>query len=272
MVNEVEKGSLTIMMGGFPDGDLQVEDNDLIFKTKQVRDIIAIGQRLRNENQLKIKQPLKTMYLNVDERTQKAVYDYENVIKDELNIKNIVFEQDNTKFNDAYLQVNFKQAGSVLKGDVQKVRNTLLELSQDDMNKLVEMYNNGSVSICGYENLSSELFVLCYKAKPDYVMATENNLTVVLDTTLDENLMLEGLSRELIRTIQVLRKESGFNIEQRIMLNIQSQDETINKVIETYKDKIISEVLVNTFGEIENPTTVNTVEIGGEQVTISLKA
>ena len=272
MVNEIEKGSLTIMMGGFPDGELQVEDNDLIFKTKQVREIIAIGQRLRNENQLKIKQPLKTMYLNVDERTQKAVYDYENVIKDELNIKNIVFEQDNTKFNDAYLQVNFKQAGSVLKGDVQKVRNTLLELSQDDMNKLVEMYNNGNVSICGYDNLSSDLFVLCYKAKQDYVISTENNLTVVLDVTLDENLMLEGLSRELIRTIQVLRKESGFNIEQRIMLNIESQDETVNKVIETYKEKIISEVLVNTFGEIKDATTVNTVEIGGEQVTISLKA
>lgn len=272
MVCEVEKDAqISVMMGGFPDGDIQVEDNDLIYKTEKVREIIAIGQRLRNENQLKIKQPLKTMYLNVDERTQKAVYDYENVIKDELNIKNIVFEHDNNKFNDSYLQVNFKQAGAVLKGDVQKVRNTLLQLDSIQMNELVKQYTNGSVSICGYTNLSSDLFVLCYKAKKDYVIATENNITVVLDITLDENLMLEGLSRELIRTIQVLRKESGFNIEQRIALNIETNDQTLNKVIEVYKDKIISEALVASYGKMENPTKVTETEIGGEKVTIYLK-
>ena len=54
MVCEIEKAPLTIMMGGFPQGDLKVEDDDLLFKTAQVRNIINIGQRLRNENQLKI--------------------------------------------------------------------------------------------------------------------------------------------------------------------------------------------------------------------------
>ena len=101
---------------------------------------------------------------------------------------------------------------------------------------------------------------------------TENNLTVVLDITIDENLMLEGLSRELIRTIQVLRKESGFSIEQRISLYISSEDETVNKVVEKYKDKICSEALVNNYGKIENPTKQEEVEVGGEKVTISLKA
>ena len=127
------------------------------------------------------------------------------------------------------------------------------------------------VSIFLYSNLDSDLFILFYKAKQDFVVATENNITVVLDVTLDEKLMLEGLSRELIRTIQVLRKECDFNIEQRIYLNITSQDETINKVIETYKDKIISEALVLEFGAIQNPSYVKEVEIGGEKATIELK-
>ena len=271
MVRSLEEDvPVTVIMGGFPNGDLKVEDNDLIYKTEQVRNIIAIGQRLRNENQLKIKQPLKTIYLNVDERTKNAVIDYENVIKDELNIKNIVFEHDNNKFNDSYLQVNFKLAGAVLKGDVQKVRNTLLEMSQEQMNELVSQFNSGKVNICGYE-LDSNLFILNYKAKKDFVIATENNITVVLDITLDENLMIEGLCRELIRAIQVLRKQSNFNIEQRIKLNLTTKDETLNKVIETYKQKIISEALVSHFGEIENPVTNEDVEIGGEIVNIQLK-
>lgn len=271
MVRSLEEDApVTVIMGGFPNGDLKVEDNDLIYKTKQVRNIIAIGQRLRNENQLKIKQPLKTIYLNVDERTQKAVLDYENVIKDELNIKNIVFEHDNNKFNDSYLQVNFKLAGAVLKGDVQKVRNTLIEMSQEQMNELVNQFNNGKVNICDYE-LDSNLFILNYKARRDFVIATENNITVVLDITLDENLMIEGLCRELIRAIQVLRKQSNFNIEQRIKLNLITKDDTLNKVIETYKQKIITEALVSHFGEIENPVTNEDVEIGGEIVNIQLK-
>ena len=212
------------------------------------------------------------MYLIVDERTKQAVLDYESVIKDELNIKEIVFEHDKSRFNDAYLQVNFKEAGKVLKGDVQKVRNTLLELSEDEMKKLVDMYNQGAVSICGYDNLSKDLFLLCYKAKKDYVISTENNITVVLDITLDENLMLEGLSRELIRAIQVLRKQSGYLIEQRICLEIDSKDETINKVLNKYKDKIVSEALVKEFGKVENPDFTNEITIGGETVTVKVKA
>ncbi len=274
MVREIEPNAeLTVMMGGFPDGTAYtVEDNDLIFKTNVAREIIAVGQKLRNENQLKIKQPLKTMYLIVDDRTKQAVLDYESVIKDELNIKEIVFEHDKSRFNDVYLQVNFKEAGKVLKGDVQKVRNTLLELSEDEMKKVVDMYNQGSVSICGYNNLSKDLFVLCYKAKKDYVISTENNITVVLDITLDENLMLEGLSRELIRAIQVIRKQSGYLIEQRICLEIDSNDETINKVLDKYKDKIVSEALVKDFGKVENPDFTNEITIGGETVTIKVKA
>ena len=170
------------------------------------------------------------------------------------------------------MQVNFKEAGKVLKGDVQKVRNTLLEISESEMNSLVEMFKAGKVNICGYENLPSDLFVLCYKAKKDYVISTENNITVVLDITVDENLMLEGLSRELIRAVQVIRKESGYKIEQRICLEIDSQDETICKVLEKYKDKITSEALVKQFGKIENPDFVNEITIGGETVVIKVKA
>ena len=84
--------------------------------------------------------------------------------------------------------------------------------------------------------------------------------------------MLEGLSRELIRAVQVIRKQSGYLIEQRICLEIDSNDETINKVLNKYKDKIVSEALVKEFGKVENPDFTNEITVGGETVTVKVKA
>ena len=271
LVKSVEKDAkLSIFMDGFADVSFDIRDEDILSQTIVARNVINLAQRLRNENQLKIKQPLKAMYITCDKSAKSAILAYENIIKDELNIKNIIFEKDATNFNDEYLQVNFKKAGAVLKGDVQKAKTELLNATIEQMQELVKEFKNGSVNLLG-QSLASDLFILCLKPKKDYVIASENNVTVVLDITLDENLMLEGLLRELIRAIQVLRKEGGLKIEQRIGLEIQSNDETINKVVTKYLDKIKSEALVTKYGDINDATISQTVNIGGEDVTIKIK-
>ena len=272
MVREVEKDEAEfVLAGGFPTYKAEFNFGDVLDRANVARDIITVAQRLRNENQIKVKQPLKTMYLMLGENEKLAVKDFENIIKDELNIKEVVFEKDSSKFNDAFLGVNFKTAGAVLKGDVQRLKTTLAGLSAEEMAKAVEEYKTGSVNLNGFDSLPSDIFTLNNKPKADFVIANIENVSIVLDITIDENLMKEGLSRELIRTIQVLRKEANFNIEQRICLNIETEDETLKSVVETYKDKIVSEALVSAYGPIEKPTLTKQVEIGGEAVTISLK-
>ncbi len=272
MVREVEKDEAEfVLAGGFPTYKAEFNFGDVLDRANVARDIITVAQRLRNENQIKVKQPLKTMYLMLGESEKLAVKDFESIIKDELNIKEVVFEKDSSKFNDAFLGVNFKTAGAVLKGDVQRLKTTLAGMSAEEMAKAVEEYKTGSVNLNGFDSLSSDIFTLNNKPKADFVIANIENVSIVLDITIDENLMKEGLSRELIRTIQVLRKEANFNIEQRICLNIETEDETLKSVVETYKEKIVSEALVSTYGPIEKPTLTKQVEIGGEAVTISLK-
>jgi isoleucyl-tRNA synthetase len=144
-------------------------------------------------------------------------------------------------------------------------------MSPESMAKAVEEYKQGSVNVEGLGALNSDIFTLNNKPKADFVIANSNGVSIVLDITIDENLMKEGLSRELIRTIQVLRKEANFNIEQRISMFIETEDETLKSVVETYKDKIISEALVKSYEDMPNPTVNKVVEIGGEQVTIKLK-
>lgn len=272
MVREIEQESAeSLFLAGYP-SIVKSSFDSLENKTKDVRDIITIAQRLRNENQIKIKQPLKTMYLNVSPETEKAVKDFESIIKDELNIKEIVFEKDNDKFNDAFLTVNFKTAGQVLKGEVQKVKNILAELDFEEMKKIVNQFKNGKVSMSGFNDLSADLFILNYKAKSEYVIATENDKTVVLDITIDNNLLLEGLSRELIRQIQILRKEANFRVEERISVSLKTESQTLKAVIEKYTDRIKTEVLAKELSDkICQPTLTKEVEVGEENILISLK-
>ena len=111
------------------------------------------------------------------------------------------------------------------------------------------------------------------KPKNNIVLINENIYTIALDTTLDEDLIVEGLERELTRSIQVLRKEAGFRIEQRIELCIETTGRLMNKVIGKYINEISEETLAKTFSSVKEKDydISKDIEFGDEKVTISLK-
>ena len=228
---------------------------------------------MRRKKSLKIKQPLKTLYIVAGEEIKKAVKDFESIVKEELNIKNIQFENNTEKFNTSFLSVNFKTAGAVLKKDVQVLKDYMNSLSLSQMNDMVMQYKEGKVKTERFGELDSSIFILNYKAKDEFVISTENNITTVLDTTLDDDLMLEGAYRELVRTAQVLRKEADFDIDERIALDIISTSEFVKKLIDTYSEKIQQEVLVKEFNKsIVSPDIEREVEVGDEKVILKLKS
>jgi len=261
----------SVAMHGFQLDEYMVTDNDLTKKTNIVRDIFTMASKLRNENQIKVKQPLKTMFINGNDDVASAVELYRDIIESELNIKNIIIEHDNSKFNIEFLNLDFRKAGAVLKGDVQKVKNYLTNATDEEMQAMVDGFKVGSVNVGEFTNLASDLFVLSTKAKGDFVIANENDITVVLDVTIDRELMLEGLSRELIRSIQVMRKSANFNVEDRIILELNTNSEELNEIIAKYSDKIKSELLALDITKIDNPDYIETTEISEDAITIKLK-
>ena len=100
---------------------------------------------------------------------------------------------------------------------------------------------------------------------------TENNKTVVLDINLTEELILEGMFRELTREIQVLRKEANYNVEDRVVLDIQTKGENLTKVIRIYGEKIKKEALVTEIKYLEDYDLNKEVEVNGESANISIK-
>ena len=134
------------------------------------------------------------------------------------------------------------------------------------------MFKQGKVNVGPFKDLDADLFMLSFKAKDEFVIATENDKTVVLDITIDKELMKEGLAREIIRTIQVLRKEAGFKVEERISIAFKNVSDTIKDIVNKFKTRIKTEVLAKDKEEdIVNPTIEKEVEIGDEKFVIELK-
>ncbi len=271
LVRELDKNAEeSVMLTTFGANLVEIEDKDLINQTDLMRDVIALTGRLRNEKQIKVKQPLKTLYICGDSSLQYAVDLYETILKDELNIKNIVIEQNQTKFNDEYLMIDLRKAGAVLKGDVQKVKNELSNCDDPTMQSYVAGFHAGKVNICGYE-LDSDLFIPQTKAKQEYVIANVDGITVVLDITIDKALMLEGLSRELIRTCQVMRKNANFDVADRIVVDFATTSEDLQEVLANYSDKIKAELLATDITTLTNFDTEENTQVGDDDITIRMK-
>lgn len=271
-VRELDKNAAeSVALNGWIENEFKLKDENYTRLTNIVRDIFTMASKLRNENQIKVKQPLKTMFVNGDKTVAEAVKIYKDIIESELNIKQVVMEHDNSKFNLEFLGLDFRKAGAVLKGDVQKVKQLLTDANANVMADMVAGFKAGSVNVGEFKNLPSELFTLSTKAKQEFVIANENNLTVVLDITLDRNLMLEGLARELIRSAQVMRKEAGFNVEDRIYVNFKTESADLKEIISKFAEKIKSELLALDICEIQNSEHTETIEIGEEEITVSLK-
>ena len=273
LVREIEKDEkLCIMLSGYPEKIYDKKFDDVILQVSIAREIISQAQRLRNENQIKVKQPLRKLFVGGDENIDKVIVNLGDIIQEELNIKTIEKIESESKFNDYFLTVNFKKAGAYLKQNVQKLKSLLTECDDETMKQLVEMFNNGNINIGEFNDLSSELFNLEKKAKKEYIISHENNITVAIDITIDEELEREGYYREFVRGLQVLRKTADFQIDERICASFKTEDKNLQEMIDLFKNKIQSEVLINNIlSEIENPSIESEIEVGEGKIKVAFK-
>lgn len=272
LVREVEPNEAeNIMLSGYPTAIYDKDFGDILENAAVARDVMSTAQRLRNENQIKVKQPLKKMYVAGGANTVKVLEDFDSIIKSELNVKELECVKDDSLFNDEYLSVNFKKAGAVLKGNVQALKNELASVS--DWSKIMSDYKTGKVSVGHFENLDSELFNLEKKPRQDFVIAHENGNTVVLDINLDPELYMEGLYREFVRGLQVMRKEADFAIDERIKASFETSDEQLKAMLEKFGDKIMQEALIcQMCPSLSTAKIKKSVEVGDGEIIVSLES
>ena len=268
--------AISVHLSGWPKEMEGFEDDGIIEQTALARDVIAVAMRLRNEHQLKVRQPLAKLFVCCDDDTANKLKAFEKNILDELNIKNIEYIKDKSVLEDSYLTVNFKAAGAVLKQNVNKFKQSLENASKDEMAAMAASVAAGEkVSVPGWdEEFDPSLFQMNYKTKEGIVSAEcSDDITAALDVVITEELKKEGIVRDAVRQCQLLRKEAGYQVEQRIVIAINSSHDFVMSALKEKADHIASELLANEviFGTLDGADMTKEAEAAGEKIEISVK-
>lgn len=265
---------ISVHLTDFPKPMELFEDDGILAQTATARDIIATAMRLRNEQQLKVRQPLAKLFVCTEDA--EAIRTFERSILDELNIKEIEYITDFSVLEESTLGVNFKAAGAVLKKEVNNFKAALENASAEAMQAMVAAYNEGKeVTVPGFDGTyATNLFVKNSKTKSGIVSAKcTDGLDIALDVVLTDALRKEGAVRDVIRQCQLLRKEAGYSVEQRITAAVATEDAFLLEALTEKQAHIAAELLADSV-VINGAFTADLskeFDVAGAKVTASVR-
>lgn len=171
--------------------------------------MVELGRSLRNEKAIKTKQPLAKMFVNI--KGSAAVYEsYNDIISEELNVKEVEWLEDFSAFTSVHFKLNFKTAGAAFGKHVNKIKEFVFQMPEAQK-KALQLEGKLKVTIEKEEFLLLAEHVIKESVVEDrYVLAEEGACRVLLDTHLTDELLQEGQMRELIRAIQDARKNGAY--------------------------------------------------------------
>ena len=210
-----------------------------------LRRVANLGRSLRAKHKIKTRQALQSlMVITRKESDAELVRKGAHILCSELNVKEILFSTQEAKYVSITLKPNLKTLGAKLGKDLAKFRSYLDQLNkeQDKVYETLSQLDQEKKILVDQFVIDSQDILIERGPKEGRVVATELNLTVLLDTTLSESLIDEGIAREVISKIQSERKNKNLNVSDRINLVIQAEP-SILKAINQFKDYICSETL-----------------------------
>ena len=242
----------SVHLASFPIPDEKLIDEELENKMELVRNLISLGRNAREEAKIKVRQPISEVI--IDGKNKKVLADVIDLIKEELNVKEIVFAENLNEYMNFSIKPNFKNAGSILGSKMPEFVKYLNSLKEEEINNI---RNNMDLEFEGTK-ITEDLIDIKINAKEGFNIATENNNFIILNTTLTEELLNEGLAREFVSKIQQLRKTENFDVEDRINIYIDANKDFINQLM-TNMEYIKAETLCLNFKEDKKASTKLTI-------------
>lgn len=224
--------------------DLKIEE-----KMDLVRSLIRVGRFVREEEKIKVRQPLSEAL--IDGKNEELIGDLLPLIESELNVKKVVFAKDLKEYMNFTVKPNFKMVGKIFGAKIKEFQTKLESLSEEEIQKL---YNNETVNMfIGEEEyeITRSMIDIRIESKPGFNVGMENNNFIILNTELTEELQLEGIAREFVSKVQNMRKTNDYNVVDRINIYVNG-DADFNASLATFGDYIRSETLAVKIEEKEN--------------------
>ena len=249
-------GEESVHLADYPKAKKTQINAKLEEKMDLVIDLISYARNIREEAKIKVRQPISEVIF--EDKYKSTIKEFESLICEELNAKKVVWAKDMNEYLTVGYKPNFKEVGKTLGSNISKFQEYLKNITYED----AALLEKGELKLDfdGIVYTIDNSYVLKdITAKEGYKAVMINYKKVVINTTLTEDLINEGLAREIVSKVQNLRKTSGFDITDRITMVYDGPKE-VEEAVKAYKDYIMDEVLAKTLTKKENK---------GEELTIN---
>ena len=238
----------SVHLEDFPKYDDSLINESIEKQMDLIRDICSLGRFAREEAKIKVRQPISELIL--DSNDEETIGNLQVIIKEELNVKNIIFIKDMDKYMEYIVKPNFREVGKLFGPKVNMFAETLKTLSHDEISKLrneeIEIVFDGNTI-----KVVPNMVDINVKVKEGYCSSNNGKTFVILNTELTDELILEGIARELIRKIQSMRKEMDLVITDRINVYYNGP-EKLEETLLKHSDFIKNETLTRLITKDEN--------------------
>ena len=262
----------SVHLGSWPAARQALVDADLERMMKVGQDVVSIGRSLRQESSLKTRQPLGRLVLHADDDRSGLLLANEELkgyVAEELNIKAIETVDDPRTIAQLGAKANFRALGPRFGKQAPVAAKAITGMTPE---QILELKEKGAVSLTVdglQETFGFEEVMVTEEGLGSYVAGSGNGLTVALDTTLTEELLAEGLCREIINKVQNLRKKSGLEVSDRIQLRIDGP-EAVRQVAQDFAERIMSDTLAESVDSSADLPYKDAFEIEGSEISIAL--
>lgn len=252
----------------FPSVKEEWIDKELEADMEKVLEVVVLGRACRNSANIKQRQPIAKMYVKSEKGLDGF---YVEIIEEELNVKKVIFSEDVSEFTSYSFKPQLRTLGKRFGKRIGAVKEALAGL--DSAKAIEELNESDGVSIVldgVEEKIMREDLLIEAAQKEGYVSATDRGVTVVLDTNLTEELIEEGFVREIISKVQTMRKDSGFEVMDKIVLGI-SGNVKIEEICRNNEEEIKRIVMADEIRYGEKDEISKEWSLNGEDVVLSVR-
>jgi isoleucyl-tRNA synthetase len=245
-------------------------DEQLEWQFEVAREAVELGRKARAEGKLGLRQPLREAVIVAGERERDAIERFSSLVRDELNVKELRFVGEADELGRWELKPNYRTLGPRLGKRMPKMAEAVAAL--DPQAAVTALRGGGSVGVVvdGDEYpLTADDVQMVLQPLQGYQVERAGTHAVALNLELDDELVREGLAREVVRAIQNARKEAGLNVEDRITLDL-SGNEALLEAIRAHQEYIAGEVLAVEVS-FNGADAGHTVEVKGHELRIALE-
>ena len=259
-------GEESVHLAYWPRTEESLIDEKVEERMDLVRTLVTLGRGTREQEKIKVRQPLQEVL--VDGRYEETIGDLVPLIKEELNIKEVVFAQDLDEYMEFSLKPDFKVAGPKLGRNIKAFGAAMAKADPKEVVARLDAEGTMTMDLDGEQvEITRDMVDVRISAREGFAVAMEGSVFTILDTTITPELEREGLARELISKIQQMRKQEDYEMMDNINIYVKA-DEDVKAAIDEYRDYIMKETLAVA---IEEKSGLDKVKLNGHETGLGVE-